>query len=54
MGNEVHLGLVTEPLVPATGDTGYAGQGASSVVYRWWGQTTAVISDSRGGHSCHH
>ena len=26
------------------------GQGASCVVCRWWGQTTAVIPDSRGGH----
>ena len=28
---------------------GYAGRGASCIVYSWWGQTTAVISDSRGG-----
>ena len=28
----------------------YVGQGASCMVCRWWGQTPAVIPDSRGGH----
>ena len=29
---------------------GYVRKGASCLVYRWWGQKTAVITDSRDGH----
>ena len=28
---------------------GLSGQGASGMVYSWWGQLTAVITNSRGG-----
>ena len=34
----------------STSCVGYVGWGTSCVVCRWQGQTTAVITDSRGGH----
>ena len=43
-------GPATRSSLCSTSCVGSAGQGASCVVYSWWGQTTTVITDSRGGH----
>ena len=39
----------TKSALCSTSRGGYTGRGASSMIYRWQGQTATVISGSRGG-----